>query len=224
MWQSAWTLTHGKEAKFAECLEFDTWKNRNVCRVPEIWHSANAPWPSPLRHVTFFRRASVSALGKVFVECPIENTRQRAVCRYCRWRVQFAECCTRQILCRVFFGLCRVPVAHGKATVSGSGYVEISVQWKTEYLTIQRHIWVLFIVACVVVACASWKYSWFCFYQLATSCWSNILYVNVGHSNSEARNLWNFSEKSLAFGRFVCSPCKYFTLRHMHALLFILES
>jgi len=52
----------------------------------------------------------------------------------------FVECYTQQILCRVFFGLCRVPGAHGKATVSGSGYVEISVQWKTEYLTIQRHI------------------------------------------------------------------------------------
>ena len=32
----------------------------------------------------------------------------------------FAECYTRQTLCRVFFGLCRVSVAHGKTTVSGS--------------------------------------------------------------------------------------------------------
>ena len=117
---SAWNLTHGKGRSFAECLNFDTRQRRKVCRVPDIWHSANAPWPCPLRHVTFFCRASVSALGKVFAECPIENTRQRAVCRHCRCRVPFAECYAWQILCWVFFGLCRVPVAHGKTTVSSS--------------------------------------------------------------------------------------------------------
>ena len=114
-------LTLDKEGRFAEGPGFDTRQRRQVCRVLGIWHSANAPLPSPCRRVTFFRRASVSALGKVFVECPIENIRQRDVCRHCRCRVLFAECYTRQIFCRVFFGLCRVPVAHDKATVSGSG-------------------------------------------------------------------------------------------------------
>ena len=79
-------------------------------------HSANAP----SRY--FFRRASVSALGTVFDECPIENTRQRDVCRHCRCRVLFAECYTRQIFCWVFFRLCRVPMAHDKAIVSGNVY------------------------------------------------------------------------------------------------------
>ena len=79
----------------------------------------------------FFRRASVSALGKVFAECPIENTRQRDVCRHCRCNVLFAECYTRQSLCRVFFGLCRVPVAHGKVTVFGS---------EAMYLEMQKHL------------------------------------------------------------------------------------
>ena len=68
----------------------------------------------------FFCQALVSALDKVFAECLTENTRQRDVYRHCRCRVLFAECYTWQSFCRVFFGLCRVPVAHGKATVSGS--------------------------------------------------------------------------------------------------------
>ena len=44
-------------------------------------------------------------LGKVFAERPIKNTRQRNVCRLYLRRVLFAECNTRQSLCRVFFGL-----------------------------------------------------------------------------------------------------------------------
>jgi len=117
---SVWELTLGKEARFAQCLEVDTWQRSQVCRVSGPGHSANAPWPSRCRRVTFFRRASVLTLGKVFAECPIENTQQRDVCRHCRCHMLFAECYTRQSLCRVFFCLCRVPVAHGKASVSSS--------------------------------------------------------------------------------------------------------
>ena len=57
-------------------LKFDTQQTTKLCRVPNIWHSANVPWPFPLCDV-LFRRVSFSALGKVFAECPIENTRQR---------------------------------------------------------------------------------------------------------------------------------------------------
>ena len=88
---SAWTLTLGKRKK--------------LCRVLELWHSAKkhslpSAWDLILgkRAVTvstpshyFFRRASVSTLGKIFAECPIENTRQRAICRHCRCHVLFAE-------------------------------------------------------------------------------------------------------------------------------------
>ena len=61
-------------------------------------------------------------LGKVFAERPIKNTRQRNVCRLCVRRVPFAECNTRQRLYRVFFGLRRVPWAHGKLPHSGSAH------------------------------------------------------------------------------------------------------
>ena len=39
-----------------------------------------------------------------------------------RCRVLYVECYTRQSICRVFFGLCRVPLALGKTTVSRSEY------------------------------------------------------------------------------------------------------
>ena len=102
---SAWNMTHGKGRIFAECLNFDTRQRKKICRVPELWHSAKkhslpSTWDLTLgkRAVTvstpshyFFRRASVSALGKIFAECPIENTRQRAICRHCRCHVLFAR-------------------------------------------------------------------------------------------------------------------------------------
>ena len=68
----------------------------------------------------FFCRVSNLTLGKPFDECAIKNTRQIAVCRLCRCRVLFTECYTRQSLCRMFFGLCQVPVTHGKVTISSS--------------------------------------------------------------------------------------------------------
>ena len=92
-------------------------------------HSANNnPLPSVFwkntRQTTFFCRLSNLTLDKPFVECAIKNTWQIAVRRHCRCRVLFAECYTRQSLCRVFFGLCRVRVAHGKVTVSSSAVCE----------------------------------------------------------------------------------------------------
>ena len=67
-----------------------------------------------------FQLCRVSALGKGFAECPTKDTRQRRLCRRVICRVFFAECSTRQSLCRVQIGLCRVPLTLGKATESGS--------------------------------------------------------------------------------------------------------
>ena len=68
----------------------------------------------------YFLRSVGLALGNVFAECSTKNTRQRNVCRLCVRRVPFAECNTRQRICRVYIGLCRVPEALGKEAVSGS--------------------------------------------------------------------------------------------------------
>ena len=68
----------------------------------------------------------VSALGKAFAECPIKNTRQRPLCRPEFCRVLFAECGTRQRLCRMYLGLCRVFLTLGKASVSRS----VQPSWK----------------------------------------------------------------------------------------------
>ena len=68
-----------------------------------------------------FSLPSVSgALGKAFAECPIKYTRQRVLCRSIFCRVCFAECHTRQRLCRVQYSLCRVPQALGKEPESSS--------------------------------------------------------------------------------------------------------
>ena len=48
------------------------------------------------------------------------STRQRNICRLCVHRVPFAECNTRQKLCRVFFRLRRMPWTHDKPGHSGS--------------------------------------------------------------------------------------------------------
>ena len=121
-------MTLDKEGMFIECRILDTRQRSQHLYVlgqslPSVQYltlgknGRFAECPGVLR-------ASVSALGKVFAECPIENIWQRGVCRHCRCRVLFVECYARQIFCRVFFDLCRVPVAHGKLTVSGSALRE----------------------------------------------------------------------------------------------------
>jgi len=106
--------TLGKQDIFAECLCYETLGKTLGKRAMNVF--------SPSR--CFFCRVSVLALGKVFAECPIKNTRQRNVCLLCVRRVSFAECNTRQSLCRVFFGLCCVP-AHGKLPDSGCSLASI---------------------------------------------------------------------------------------------------
>ena len=74
-----------------------------------------------------FCRVSGLALGNVFAEFSTKNTRQRKLCRVCVCRVPFAECNTRQRLCRVFFCLRCVPWTHGKHVHSGSGSADCTV-------------------------------------------------------------------------------------------------
>ena len=51
--------------------------------------------------VGFFLPSADVTLGKGFTECPICGTRQRNLCRRILCRLLFAECGTRQRLCRV---------------------------------------------------------------------------------------------------------------------------
>ena len=76
--------------RFAECLPLGT---RQRCRPGS-------------RHVA--PMLSAKALGKDFAECSKSDTRQRPLCRGRLCRVVFAECYTRQRVCRVQTGLCRV--------------------------------------------------------------------------------------------------------------------
>jgi hypothetical protein len=69
---------------------------------------------------TFLCRGPLLALGKFFAESPRKSSRQRLLCRSRLPREPFAEWGSRQTLCRVPLGLCRVPEALGKSAVSGS--------------------------------------------------------------------------------------------------------
>ena len=68
----------------------------------------------------FFCRMSENAPGNLFTVCQTKGTRQRTSLPTVVYRVRFAVCYTRQSLCRVFFGLCRVLLAHGKLDESRS--------------------------------------------------------------------------------------------------------
>jgi hypothetical protein len=76
-------------------------------------HSANTPSGNGCRQA--LPNAEMT-LGKGFAECPTLGTRQRNLCRLILCRVVFAECGTRQRLCRVRKCLCRVLPALGKVT------------------------------------------------------------------------------------------------------------
>ena len=152
---------------FAECNGHDTRQIDNMlCREPRSRHSAKmACLPSVLQvalgtDATFaeclihWRSAkrrplpSVSlALGKAFAECPINCTRQRGLCRQTFYRAPFAECSTRQILCRVYIILCRVPEALGKEAVSGSETAS-NQNLKTLYWSLQSYQCFLTVIIC----------------------------------------------------------------------------
>ena len=128
-------MTLGKYGLFAECRGRDIRQTCIICRVSGLGHSANKVMFAKCRcrytlgkHAVtvfassryFFCRALVSALGNVFAECPIKNTRQINFCRHFVRRVLFAEYNTRESLCRVIFELHRVPWTHGKDSVFDS--------------------------------------------------------------------------------------------------------
>lgn len=64
----------------------------------DTWH---LPFPLGGRQTLYFAEYPWLTLGKVFAESPTEETRQPWLCRKGVCRVSFAECNTRQRLCRV---------------------------------------------------------------------------------------------------------------------------
>ena len=98
------TMAHGKDLNFAVC---------HVCR-------AHGKYLATLSFLAgyFILRGSRMAHGKPFAVCPIYSTRQRRLCRRL-----VAMCGTRQRVCRGLLGLYRVPLAHGKKSVSRSDYI-----------------------------------------------------------------------------------------------------
>jgi hypothetical protein len=94
-------VTLGKGMFFAEC---------------HLEHSAKTPSPLPSAvTATFLYRVLTDTR-----QSTIKSTRQRSRCRCTVRRALFTECHTRQRLCRVFFRLCLVLQALGKALDSGS--------------------------------------------------------------------------------------------------------
>jgi len=67
---SVQSLTHDKWDRFAEGPKFDTRQTTKLCRVPNIWHSANVPWPFPLRDVLFFLPSVVFSSRQSFCRVP----------------------------------------------------------------------------------------------------------------------------------------------------------
>jgi len=110
--------TFGKHALFAECQGWGTRQTRScLLSTKAVRHSDKHAMTVSAPSHYFFCRALVSALGNVFAECPIKKTRQINFCHHCVRRVLFVECNTRQNFYRVFFGLRRVPLTHGKDPV-----------------------------------------------------------------------------------------------------------
>ena len=117
-------------------------KKKLVAECVAVWHSAKSPLTAGLALWPFLFAESQTAHGKNFAECPINGTRQSWLCRYCLWRVLFAECYTRRTICRVFSVFCRVFRALGKLKESGSVYrplraplaVTSSMGWTRDHL------------------------------------------------------------------------------------------
>ena len=117
---SAMVTALGETGHFAECRRCGTrqrifWEKikKIFCRVPDT---------SPLGKGDVRRAVSVRStfLCRVLTECPIYCTRQRTLCRQKLCRRVFAECNTRQTLCRVQTWVCRAFRALGKEPVSSS--------------------------------------------------------------------------------------------------------
>jgi hypothetical protein len=131
-----------KEACFAEChtkhsAKYQTWGPPLADSLPSavrptlgkgnffvechLGHSAKTSSLSTQRRNGCFSLPSAPWLSvNLFAECPRKSTRQRRLCQCTVCRALFAECDTRQSLCRVFLRLCLVLQALGKAGDSGS--------------------------------------------------------------------------------------------------------
>jgi hypothetical protein len=120
---SAKNLTWGPSlAVSLPSVSCDTRQRSIRYRVLPGWHSAKqTSLPSVIRDTRQSNRlrhrrrnghfSLPSALwhsAKSFAECPTKSTRQRRLCRCTVCRAFFAECYTRQRLCRVFLRLRRV--------------------------------------------------------------------------------------------------------------------
>jgi hypothetical protein len=132
---SAKSLTWGPSlAGSLPSVPTGTRQRRRLCRVLPERHSAKISFlPSVtvdtrqsrrLRHRRRNGRFSLpSALwhsANIFAECPRKSNRQRSICRCTVCRAFFAECYTRQSLCRVFLKLRRVLPALGEEVDSCS--------------------------------------------------------------------------------------------------------
>jgi hypothetical protein len=116
-----------KDLFFVQCRLADTRQSELLCRVSPgtlgkdfvsvtrrhngCFSLPSAPWHSANR----------------FAKCPRQSTRQRRLCRCTVCRALFAECDTRQSVCRVFLRLCRVLQALSKACDSGSACTFLEV-------------------------------------------------------------------------------------------------
>jgi hypothetical protein len=99
-----------------------------ICRVsPVVTLGKGAVSVTRRRNSCFSLPSAPWHSTNIFAECPRKNTRQRRLCRCTVCRAFFAECHTRQSLCRVFLRLCRVLRALGKALVSGSASSQIYI-------------------------------------------------------------------------------------------------
>jgi hypothetical protein len=150
------TIALGKEPRprhryrfFAKCSGSDTRQRSTLCRVPykaldkvpDMGTPLADSLPSPVRQtlgkdaISVTRRRNdcfslPSALWhstNLFAECPRKSTRQRRLCRCTVCRALFADCDTRQRLCRAFLRLCRVLQALGKVVDSGSAFISILI-------------------------------------------------------------------------------------------------
>ena len=127
---SAITKTLGKAGRLCRVLwPLHSAKAGRLCRVPQVSHSAKragfAECPrEALGKATVtvnWRRQATFLCRVVYVaECPTKDTRQRGLCHHRLCRVIFAEGYTRQRLCRVYMGICRVSQALDKEPESGS--------------------------------------------------------------------------------------------------------
>jgi hypothetical protein len=106
---------------FAECCMEDTRQRYLLCRVSQGTLGKAAVSVTRRRNDHFSLPSARWHSAKRFAECPRKSTRQRRLCRCTVCRAFFAECNTRQSLCRVFLRLRRVLQALGEAIDSGSG-------------------------------------------------------------------------------------------------------